>query len=228
MGMFQTAWDLIAVVEPLLTSAELTPLVTAHLYLYRGYLAVCEYRPDQGLDALARAESIAEARNFVCADRVLRDAVPAAQVHRSSRGRRADRESGVCLERWLRLGRTGKGRRENRAKQVGRHLQVGIGARHGLVGAAFPRPSAKIRRSMPHQPLVHGRSAVFASCATAAAARRCMRRALQPRNRLLGVAPQPLEGCSPEAGDFAFLRARMPEGTQALQQLLEDGLAHRK
>jgi len=64
MGKFTTAWQLIALVEPLLRAPELTPLVTALWYAYRGYLAVSEHRPDQGLDAFARAEAIAEERNF--------------------------------------------------------------------------------------------------------------------------------------------------------------------
>jgi len=64
MGRFTTAWQLITLVEPLLASPELTPLVTATWYVYRGYLAVCEHRPSQGLEAFARGEAIAEERNF--------------------------------------------------------------------------------------------------------------------------------------------------------------------
>jgi DNA-binding SARP family transcriptional activator len=64
MGKFKTAWQLILLIEPLLISPELTPLVTATWYVYRGYLAVCEHRLNQGLDAFARAEAIAEERNF--------------------------------------------------------------------------------------------------------------------------------------------------------------------
>jgi len=64
MGKFTTAWQLTALVEPLLASPGLTPLVTATWYLYRAYLSVCEHRPSEGLEAFARTEAIAEERNF--------------------------------------------------------------------------------------------------------------------------------------------------------------------
>jgi ATP/maltotriose-dependent transcriptional regulator MalT/DNA-binding SARP family transcriptional activator len=64
MGKLDTAWRLAGLIEPLLNAPEAAPLVTATWYLYRGYLSVCEHRPEQGLDAFARAEAIAEERNL--------------------------------------------------------------------------------------------------------------------------------------------------------------------